>query len=140
MSGSGYSAKALADMPVSGSIGMIGRVGIEQVNLAGSSYTTSLMYLTADLIVRYSFDMNWAMTPYIGAGFGLHYPLSKSSNILNVPQISSTTVFFLPTIGFTWPMNESMYMVGQFEYGLFPQSNSISTSLMTGRFGLAWNW
>lgn len=139
MSGGGYSFKGFADLPLSGSVGAIARAGVEQVNLSGGNYTTSILYATGDILVRYSFSDS-GFIPYIAAGLGIHYPLSKSSTILDVPRISSTTVFFVPSLGFNYAMSSDMILVGVVEYGLFPPSNDVSTSLITARFGAGWRF
>lgn len=137
-SGGGYSLKAFGDIPLTESIGAIARGGIEQVNLANGSNNSAIMYLTADFLVRYSFGSG-GFVPFGAAGMGIHFPISKSSTYLDVPRISSTTVFFFD-LGFNMKMGESTYFVGVLEYGMFPPSNDVNTSFITGRFGLGWRW
>lgn len=142
MTGSGYSLKVYGDMPISGGLGIIGRGGIEQINLAGHSnslgdVTTAIMYLTGDMLLRYSFSES-NFQPFGALGLGFHMPLSKSSGILDVPRISTTTVFF-GDLGFNYMMGTSMLTLA-FEYGMFPPSNDVSTSLMTLRAGWAWHF
>jgi outer membrane protein W len=139
MTGSGYSLKAFADMPFSGGLGLIGRVGIEQFNLSGNSTTmgavaTSIMYATADALVRWNMT-DGSFVPYLAGGLGVHFPLSKSSGILNVSQISSTTVFFLD-LGADYSMSDSTYLTFHAEYGYFPPSNNITTNFIEFRGGI----
>ena len=138
MSGSGYSLKGFMDMPFSGSLGLIGRAGIEQMNLTGGSDNTSIMYLTADALLRYSFGSG-GFVPYVAAGLGIHFPLSKSSTVLDVPRISSTTVFFA-TGGMNYFMSSDMYITALAEYGMFPPSNDVSTTLIAIRGGAGWRF
>ncbi len=139
MTGSGYSVKGFGDIPLFGSLGLLARTGIEQFNVASGTSTTSIMYATADALLRYSFGET-GFVPWLAGGMGIHFPVAKSStNALDVSGISSSTVFF-GTLGFTWSMSETSYLLGMFEYGMLPPSNSVTTSLMTARFGYGWNW
>lgn len=138
MSGSGYSLKGFFDMPLSGGLGMIARSGVEQLNWSSGSKSTSIMYFSVDGLLRYSFGES-GFVPYIGGGGGIHYPFSKSSNILLESRISTTTVFFANG-GFTYPMSDTMILTGVAEYAFFPPSNDVSTSFMTVRFGAGWRY
>jgi len=143
MTGSGYSLKAFVDMPLSGGIGLIGRVGIEQFNLSGNStamgaVTTSIMYATADALVRYNFT-DGPFVPYAATGLGVHFPISKSSGILNVSQISSTTVFFFD-LGADYSISDSTYLTAHAEYGYFPPSNNITTNFIEFRGGIGFRY
>ena len=141
MTGSSYGAKAFADLPVSGNFGLIGRFGFENFSVAGSSPTlgsiqTSILYIDADLLARYQF-LTGNFHPFPLAGIGIHYPLSKSSGVLDVQRISATTIFFLGG-GFNYSINPSMYIHATGEYGLFPPSNDVTTSLIAFRVGVGW--
>ncbi len=137
MTGSGYSLKAVIDYGFTPRIGVIARLGVEQFNLTGSStlgsWTTSITYLTTDALLRFNFTTS-KFVPFFELGLGVHYPLSKSSNILNVPQISATTVLF-GGLGFNYNMSKKTFLTLLAEYGYFPPSNNISTSLITFRAG-----
>lgn len=139
MPGSGYSFKGFGDIPLSPKFGLIARSGIEQVNFSGSSQTTSILYLSVDALLRYEFTTG-SFAPYIAGGMGIHYPLSKSSTILDVSKISTTTIFFVPVIGFNIKLGKSTLLVASFEYGYFPPSNNVTTNLITGRIGLGWRY
>jgi hypothetical protein len=139
MTGSGYSLKGFGDIPLSGSLGLLARTGIEQFNVASGKSSTAIMYATADALLRYSFGET-GFVPWIAGGMGIHFPVSKTStDALDISGISSSTVFF-GTLGFTWSLSETSYLLGMFEYGMFPPSNSVTTNLMTARFGYGWNW
>lgn len=143
MSGSGFSLKGFGDMPVSGPIGVIGRVGIEQFNVSGSSTSlgsrkTSIMYATVDLMLRYNF-MEGDIVPFGAIGLGIHFPLSKTSDVLNTQQVSSTSVFFF-TGGLNYKLSETMYLTAMGEYGFFPPSNEVKTSMIAGRAGVGFRF
>jgi hypothetical protein len=142
MTGSSISLKGFADLPISGNFGVLGRVGIENFGVAGSSpnlgaVETKIMYLSADVLMRYLF-LEGKFRPFPLLGMGLHYPLSKSSGVLDVQRISATTIFFLGG-GFNYTLNETMYLHATLEYGLFPPSNDVKTSLIAGRIGVGFN-
>ena len=138
MSGTGYSAKGFIDMPVSSRIGTLIRAGIEQVNLSGGNYTTSLTYATADGLIRYSFS-DEGFTPFVAGGLGIHFPVTKTSTILDVPSISSTTIFFFGG-GFTYPIRDDLILMTIAEYAYFPPSGSVATNFMTVRAGAGWRF
>jgi opacity protein-like surface antigen len=143
MTGSGYSIKAFGDLPISGSLGVIARTGLEQVNFTGTTGTinrqTAILYYTGDLLLRYSFSDRGFM-PYIGGGLGLHYPISKSSDILNPDRIATTFVFFIPSVGFNMQMSNSMILTAVAEYAMFPPSSEVSTYFYTVRAGVGWKF
>jgi hypothetical protein len=139
MTGSSFSLKGFGDLPISGEFGLIGRVGIENFGVAGTSpnlgsVETKIMYLSADLLLRYHL-MNGNFKPFPLLGMGLHYPLSKTSGVLDVQRISATTIFFLGG-GFNYTLSEKMYIHATAEYGLFPPSNDVKTSLIAVRAGV----
>lgn len=134
MTGSGLSLKGFGDIPISGPLGLIGRLGVEQFNVEASGRQTEILYATTDLLLRYNFTEG-NFVPFGLAGLGIHFPLSKSSTALEVQKISSTTVFF-GGLGFNYRINRDMYIVATAEYGMFPPSNDVKTSLIAIRGGL----
>jgi hypothetical protein len=138
MSGSGFSAKGFGDLPISGPLGVIGRAGIEQFNVSGNStcggVKTSIMYVTADLLLRYRF-MEGSVQPFGQVGLGLHFPMSKTSDVLDVSKISATSVFFFGA-GLNYYISPTMYVQALAEYGLFPPSTDVKTSLIAIRGGV----
>jgi hypothetical protein len=138
MSGSGFSAKAFGDMPISGPLGVIGRAGIEQFNVSGNSscggVKTSIMYVTADLLLRYRL-MEGSFQPFAQVGLGLHFPMSKTSDVLDVNKISATSVFFFGA-GLNYYTSNTMYIQALVEYGMFPPSTDVKTSMIAVRGGV----
>ncbi len=147
MSGSGFSAKAFADMSIADELGLIARLGAETFNVTGKSKSgicagstsckTEIMYLSADLLVRYNFSPG-SINPYAAGGLGIYFPLTKKTNVLDETKIASTTIFFV-TLGANIRLG-SMFIPIQVEYGLFPPSNEVSTNFITGRAGLGWEF
>lgn len=141
MSGGGFSVKAMGDMPISGALGIIGRAGIEQFNVSGTSkcaslgtVKTSIMYMTADLLLRYRF-LEGGFQPFGQLGLGLHFPLSKTSDTLDVNKISATSVFFFGA-GMNYALSSDLYLTAMAEYGLFPPSTDVKTSMIAIRGGV----
>jgi hypothetical protein len=138
MSGSGFSAKGFIDIPISSSVGLLGRGGAEQFNVKKDAFKTEIMYATIDLLLRYTFS-DGGFAPFLLGGMGIHFPLSKTSNILDVNRISSTTVFFAG-LGANMAMGSSSYFQLTAEYGLFPPSNEVSTNFIAIRGGLGFQY
>lgn len=138
MAGSGFSLRAFADVPVSGDLSLYGRAGAEQFNVQKDSSKTEILYAVVDLMLKYSF-LEGSFRPFAMGGLGLHFPISKSSNGLNVNQISSTTVFYGGG-GFNFIMSGSSYFQATAEYGMFPPSNDVTTSFIAVRGGMGFRF
>jgi hypothetical protein len=139
MTGSSLSLKGFADLPISGPFGAIGRAGFENFGVAGTSNAlgaveTKILYLDADLLFRYNFDIG-KIHPFPLLGLGVHYPISKTSGVLDISRISVTTIFFLGG-GINYSLSDTMYIHAVAEYGLFPPSNDVKTSLIAIRGGV----
>ena len=140
MSGMGYSAKAFGDLQISGPLGVIARVGAEQLNLSGSGgATTNILYATGDVLLRYSFFQAHAFAPYVSLGLGLHLPIVKSSTILDTPNISSTMVFF-GGLGASLNVGSRSYITVLGEYGYFPGTSYVTTDIIAFRAGLGFRY
>jgi hypothetical protein len=143
MAGTGYSVKGFADLPILGNLSLTGRAGVEMFNVSGtsslglcangSSCTTSITYIALDALMRYNFPLG-GWTPFVEGGLGLHYPLAKTSNILGT--VSATTVFFAGA-GANIKLSEKSYIPIVLEYGLFPPSPQVKTTLIALRAGYA---
>lgn len=139
MTGSGFSLKAFADIPVAGALSLLPRFGAEQFNVQNGASKTSILYAVGDLILKYSFGGN-SFIPFGLAGLGIHFPVSKSSELaLDVNRISSTTVFYAGG-GFNYILGGSSYFQLTGEYGYFPPSNDVTTSMIAVRSGLGFRF
>lgn len=138
MTGSGFSVKGFADIPVTGGLALYARAGAEQFNVQGSAYKTEILYAALDLMLKYDFGEG-GMHPFAMGGLGLHFPVSKSSNILDVNRISSTTVFYAGG-GVNLVIGSNSYVQLSGEYGMFPPSNDVSTSLLAARAGMGFRF
>lgn len=138
MTGSGFSVRGFADIPVAGSLALLTRVGAEQFNVMKDDFKSEILYAVVDLMLKYSFAST-GFVPFAMGGLGLHFPISKTSNILDVNRVSSTTVFYAGG-GFNFVMGSSTYMQLTAEYGMFPPSNDVTTSLIAVRGGLGFRF
>lgn len=139
MTGSGFSFKGFADIPVAGDLSLLPRAGAEQFNVQNGNAKTSILYAVADLILKYSFGGK-NFIPFAMGGLGIHFPLSKSSELaLDVNRISSTTVFYAGG-GFNYAIGGSTYFQLTGEYGYFPPSNDVTTSMIAVRTGLGFRF
>lgn len=138
MTGSGMSVKGFLDVPVTGSLNLYARFGAEQFNVTADTVKTEILYGVADLLLKYAFS-DGTFVPFAMAGLGIHFPLSKTSDVLNPNNISPTTVFYGGG-GFNFAMSGSMYVQATAEYGMFPPSNEVSTSLIAVRGGIGFRF
>lgn len=138
MSGAGFSVRGFADIPVAGDLALLARVGAESFNVKKEEFASEILYAVVDLMLKYSFAPT-GFVPFFMGGLGLHFPVSKASNILDVNRISSTTVFY-GGAGFNMVMGGSTYFQLTAEYGMFPPSNDVSTSLIAIRGGLGFRF
>lgn len=138
MTGSGFSVRGFADIPVAGSLALLTRVGAEQFNVKKDDFKSEILYAVVDLMLKYSFAST-GFVPFAMGGLGLHFPISKASNILDVNRISSTTVFYAGG-GFNFVLGSSSYLQLTAEYGMFPPSNDVSTTLIAIRGGLGFRF
>ncbi len=138
MTGSGLSVKGFADIPVMGQLGLLTRGGVEQFNVQSADSKTEIMYGVVDLMLKYSLSES-GFVPFAMAGLGIHFPISKSSNILSANNISPTTVFYGGG-GFNYAIGGSSYLQLTAEYGMFPPSNDVSTSFISARTGMGFRF
>lgn len=138
MSGSGFSVRGFADIPVAGSLALLSRIGAEQFNVQSGNAKTEILYAVVDLMLKYSFAPT-GFVPFVMGGLGLHFPISKKSDVLDVNRISSTTVFYGGG-GFNYVLGGSSYLQLTAEYGMFPPSNDVTTSLIAIRGGMGFRF
>ena len=133
MSGMGYNLRAFADMPFTDQFGGIARVGIEQMNLSGSSgASTTITYLSGDILARFDI-IQGTFVPFVAAGVSINMPVAQSSTVLGT--IASVMTFPIDA-GFRYSLDTDMYIIGLAEYMYFPSSANVSTSVIAVRGGL----
>jgi hypothetical protein len=138
--GSSFGARALAEWPLTQSMSLVVRPGLEQFSTSGSSsvgsVSTSILYLIGDALIRYDFS-NGDVVPWAAAGMSVEYPLSKSSNVLNTSQISATTIIDFVG-GLDYKLKGSSKLEASLEYGYYPVSGAVTTSSLALRVGYLW--
>ena len=145
MEGNGFSGRIFFDYPLWESIGFRGMLGIENFTgesedkICGASNDEicdiEISYISLDLWGRWLL-MSGSFRPWLGVGFNLLFPSSKLSTAIEEDSITSTSVI-APGIGVDWYIKRNMYIPIQFEYGLFPSSESVSASYIAARLGVA---
>lgn len=139
MSGSGFSVLGFYDLPYSGPLSVTARGGIEMFSVTGTSAnsycngqvancSTKITYLTLDALLRLNFMSGGTFTPWGGLGLGIYYPLSKTTNALS-PDIGMSTVGLL-NLGFNYALSSTSYIQAYGEYGYFPSSPDVKTTIM----------
>lgn len=147
LTGSSMSLKALYDYAIFEKIWFRGLTGYESFNVGGASDSNctpsgeceaKIGYLTADLWGRFLFSLS-SMRPWIGAGFNLLFPLSKSATVINEESISNTSVIAIGG-GIDWFINSTSFVPIQIEYEIFPKSAQVSANTIHIRAGYGWSF
>lgn len=144
LSGSSFSAKALFDYNLFDRVWFRGMSGLEGFsasgdNKCGDSTTEAcnaeINYLSFDLWGRYLFSEG-TIRPWAGAGFSLLFPMTKKATALDEASIINTSVMAFG-FGADWFINSSLYIPISVEYGILPESDDVSASLIAIRAGFA---
>ncbi|NQZ01216.1 MAG: outer membrane beta-barrel protein [Bdellovibrionales bacterium] len=149
MSGNGFSAKGLLDYKLLNNVWFRGMGGIEQFSTAGEELcgdsspfedacTTDIMYFALDLWGRYVITEG-SFRPWVGAGFTLLVPLSKSSSALDEESVTNTSVMSAG-FGFDYFTSPSFYIPFQVEYGLLPSSEDVTANIIAVRVGAGFSF
>lgn len=146
MSGSGLSLLAFYDYKIMPSLFFRITGGLDQfiastsISTADCSSSTncnvSINYLSGYGHLKYTFG-NSKWTPWVGAGVGFLFPVSKSSSIFASSDLGMNYVYSA-TLGIDYKINRKNLMPIYFEYALFPTSSTVSASFMALRLGWAW--
>lgn len=138
LSGMGFSAKGLYDMPLSRFYGLRLMSGVEQFvadgnATCGGTCKIEINYFTFDGWARFLFA-NSSYKPWAGVGLSILYPLSKTSTTLDEDSIKSTSLFSFGG-GVDWQLSSTSQIPIQFEYGFVPSSSEVKASAMAIRAG-----
>lgn len=104
----------------------------------GAACDVNITYLSMDLWGRYVF-MPGSFRPWLGGGFSLIFPLSKSSTALSESSISNTSIISFGG-GFDYFFTPTIFVPLTVEYGLFPKSDNVDTNLIAIRTGLGFSF
>lgn len=144
--GSGISAKAFFDYPLLPWLWFRGLAGLEQFNVEGESNAvctnstcdTEITYLTTDFWGRIPFGGE-SFKMWVGGGFNLLFPMSKSAGALDEGSITNTSIIGLGG-GFDYFMSRSSFIPVSIEYGLYPSSDQVSANAIFIRAGYGMSW
>lgn len=138
-SGMSFSLMGLYDHKVLNKLWFRGLFGAEGFKTSGTSSTgersVDLIYLGADAIARYLFSEG-NIQPWVGGGFSLLFPLSKSSNLLDASSITNTYALLFSG-GLDWKLSPRLFVPISLEYGMLPKSESVEASWIQFRAGIS---
>lgn len=144
LSGSGFSAKGLFDYEIFSQVWFRFTAGLEMFKVSGPKECGSLNqqtcdaninYLSMDFLGRYVFS-DGSMRPWLGAGVGLLFPMSKSASALQAQSISTTNVIMFGG-GLDFFTSPNFYIPMSIEYGMLPKSDEVEASWIAFRVGFA---
>jgi hypothetical protein len=134
-SGSGIGVTGALDYNISSLLGLRGMIGVDQFKAdADPAYTTKITYVTSMLWGRLNF-LQETTKAWVGAGFGIWFPMSKSTNALDTSTIATTAAYALGG-GVDMGFSDTLYIPVQLEYGFLPKSDQVKTSYYSIRVGL----
>lgn len=140
LSGSGISAKGFFDYRLFPNIWFRGFAGIENFNGTGGNVCTGgatcdvkIMYITFDFWGRYVFSEK-EFRPWLGGGFTLLFPMTKSSTAIVETSITTTSTYGVGG-GADWFISKDGFIPMSLEYQLFPSSNQAKASIIALRVG-----
>ncbi len=141
LSGTGISAKGFFDYKLFPNIWFRGFGGIENFNGTGgnvcgtgsSTCDVKIMYITFDFWGRYVFS-DKEFRPWLGGGFTLLFPMSKSSTAIVETSITTTSTYGVGG-GADWFISKDSFIPMSVEYQLFPSSNQAKASIIALRVG-----
>jgi hypothetical protein len=110
-----------------------GLLGYDQFKSDADPYSTTISYITAMVWGRINI-IQQETSAWIGAGFGIWYPMSKTSNAIVADSIDTTAAYALGG-GVDIAFNNTFYIPVQLEYGFLPKSDQVKTSYYSVRAG-----
>lgn len=91
-----------------------------------------ISYMGMESLVQYSMIKNSNLNLWAGAGLGVLFASSNSSNVLKTSTMSST---FLASLGVDWSISKDMFLPLSVDYVIFPDNSTSTASQMVIRFG-----
>jgi hypothetical protein len=135
-SGSSFALSGMIDLPISKSVSIRGKTGLNQYSVGQGSSTASFLYL------GFEGGLNWNLSKsfWIGGGGAFLLTMSKSSNIVGLSANPSTNSFFFAGLGSNIAMGRGRYIPISIDYALFPGGAGISANSLILRAGYAWDF
>ncbi len=112
--------------------------GCNPNNSYGSACSANITYIDFDFWGRYLFSDGF-YRPWIGGGFALIFPMSKTATPLDPASISNNSVISIGG-GLDMFFSEKFFVPLQIEYGMLPKSDTVAASLITGRIGVGFTF
>lgn len=145
MSGSSITYRGIFDYELFERIWFRGGIGMQNFKVTGpstgcnslTSYTsaceTNISYLGMDIWGRYLFATGY-YRPWLGGGFSLIFPMTKSSTTLDESSITNSSIIGIGG-GIDVFVTPDFYFPLQVEYGLLPKSSNVSANIISIRVG-----
>ncbi|MFN7903981.1 MAG: hypothetical protein ACK5P5_02255 [Pseudobdellovibrionaceae bacterium] len=147
LKGNSFGVNALYDYPLSKKFHIRGLGGYDQYSLTGTTAnndcdssttcTVNVNYLSGYGIAKYHLMTNDTRL-WLGGGLGYLFAISKSSSILRTSEITSNLLYVV-SLGADIQMGRKNFLPVQFDYGIFPSSDTVKATSMFIRFGWAWD-
>lgn len=142
LKGNSFGVNGFYDYPFSKQLILRGMGGYDQYQLSGSvtnndcdnstTCSVNVNYLSGYGIARYNL-MTGATRPWVGGGLGYLFALSKASTVLKTSEITSNLLYMV-SIGVDVQMKKNFLPI-QFDYGMFPSSDTVKATTMFLRVG-----
>lgn len=147
MKGNSFGVNGLYDYPMSDRFFIRGLAGYDQYQLTGSvanndcdsskTCTVNVNYLSGYGIAKYNLTTG-STRFWGGGGLGYLFALSKSSTVLKTSEITSNLLYII-SLGLDVQMGGKNYLPVQFDYGIFPSSDTVKATSMFIRIGWAFD-
>jgi opacity protein-like surface antigen len=145
MNGGSLSVRGIFDYGIFDRIWFRGGLGYQGFDASSSSLCTQsdgsqatcnidVNYLDFDFLARYLFSMGY-FRPWLGVGFGLLFPLSKSTTAI-LPSTVTNTSIIEAGAGLDWFVTNTVFIPVQVEYGFIQRSSQVTNNLITMRAGV----
>lgn len=104
---------------------------------SGTGCSFNVTYLGAHGQAKFNFLETRNYRAWVLGGYGLMLAMAKSSNVIKTSDITFNQLF-TGSVGADFTVSRKNYIPVAIEYGLFPSSETVSTSVITLRAGYAW--
>lgn len=150
MTGNSFSLLGFYQIPMDGNISVRGSSGYQTLSANGNaslatgtdclSCSIEISYLGFNAVVRYTLVKSSSMEFTVGAGLGILLALSKSSNAVDTSKITTNQTLNV-VLGLDYYLgNKKNFIPIEFNYGIFPSTNTSEASQMTLTAGYGWNF
>ena len=149
LSGSSFSLMAFYDTPAFSSVWLRFNVGVQSLTATSGDTCTEnglneacsvdIMYLGLGGVARYMFTKKGSMRYWAGAGILANVPLSKKASALQEATIKTTHIKTING-GVDYYMSSKMMIPIEFSYGLYPDSSTTKSTVMSLKAGIGYKF